>query len=150
MTPYEQKLFNEATTGDATSAANIWKKIASGHASDELTLAWARHVAASVVEKVIENREDNANRRAEKALPAIGLAGRIDHLRDLKAAIEHHEHWNDDLEPGEPKTTDQDIADSVDDLYPILDNGEPDPNWKPKNYNARQVESIRRKKKKKQ
>jgi hypothetical protein len=72
-----------ALAGDATAAADLWRAIAQGEASDADTLVWARNVAKHLVLKVLDS-DLEANRRREAAYPAVGLEGRIDHRRELR------------------------------------------------------------------
>jgi len=79
-------LLNRAVAGDATAAANLWRAIADGRASDAIAAAWARDVAHQVVAKVL-NPDVPANRAREKARAALGLEGRVDQNQELKALV---------------------------------------------------------------
>lgn len=87
MSPKEEALWAGIQRGDATAAATLWRSIASGLASDEIVLLWAREVAQQVVAKVLDSNEP-ANRRAEKARIALGLEGPIDKNPELRQLVE--------------------------------------------------------------
>lgn len=77
----------KALAGDATAAADLWRAIADGRATEADTLVWARNVAKHLVLKVLDS-EQEANRRREAAYPAVGLEGRIDRRRGLRELAE--------------------------------------------------------------
>lgn len=86
-TPAE--LLQQALSGDATAAAELWRAIAEGKADDAIAAAWVRDVSKHVVAKVL-NPDTPANRRAELARAALGLEGRVDTNWQLRELADRH------------------------------------------------------------
>lgn len=89
-------LLARAQAGDANAAAELWHAIDAGNVDDATAAAWARDVAMQVVAKVL-NPDIPANRRAENARAALGLAGRLEANPELKALTLH----SPDMTPAE-------------------------------------------------
>lgn len=80
-----QTLLEKAMGGnDATAAATLWAYISRGEVSDAVALAWVRHVATRVVTDVVCSKEARKARRADAALKAVGLFGRVNRTRWLE------------------------------------------------------------------
>lgn len=69
-------VFEMAEKGDAVAAAELWRLIAAGKVPERVALAWLMNVATQVEIKVLD-ADLLPNRRADAALKAIGLEGRL-------------------------------------------------------------------------
>lgn len=88
-----QTLLEKAMSNDATSAAILWAYISRGEVADSVALAWLRHVAPRIVTDVVNCQEEHSSRRADAALKAVGLSGRIQRTRWIEgfaAFVEEH------------------------------------------------------------
>lgn len=69
-------VFELAEKGDAVAAAELWRLIGAGKVPERVALAWLMNVATQVEIKVLD-ADLPPNRRADAALKAIGLEGRL-------------------------------------------------------------------------
>jgi hypothetical protein len=80
-----------ALGNDSTAAAAMWRAIADGQASASEILTWATHVAGRIKKEVLDvnfvKEGGHSSRRADAAHRAIGLYGKIDRDRQLRADI---------------------------------------------------------------
>lgn len=93
----QQSLLAKATGNDPTSAAILWTLILREEIADSVALAWLRHVAARIVTNVVNCEEEHSSRRADGALRAVGLSGRVNRTRWLEQFAEfieeHDPSW---------------------------------------------------------
>lgn len=75
----------EVRLGDMGAVEFIWRAIADGRANLAERDTWVQHVAQKVVDSVIPN---DANKRGEAALKALGFTGVFDKHREARDELE--------------------------------------------------------------